>query len=69
MLVLSDSKKLSTQFGMTDFYLKLTSVAVFFFFFFNLIKSLYSNYSCSIKIERGTPRLYFEPVTVQTLYK
>ena len=54
MLVLLTSKELSTQFGMTDFYLsyfKLMSVAVF-----SISKSLYSNSTCSIKIGQNQTR-------------
>ena len=57
MLVLSTSKILLTQFGMTNVYLsyyKLMSVVVVFFF--NLIKSLYSNSTCSIKIGQNQTR-------------
>ena len=52
--------------------------------FYNFIKSLYSNFSCSIKIgnsqtrsfqsvlsirKRGTPRLYIKPAVIQSLYQ
>ena len=70
MLVLSTSRNLSTQFCTTEFYLsyyELMLVAGFFLKLYMFYKSKQKSNKAFSVLRRGTPKLYFEPVTVQPI--